>query len=49
MDKKYIIYASDGMPENDISISCADIDDMMNYAKAVLLNGYSEVSLVISD
>lgn len=40
---KYMVYAKDYEPENDIKIECADIYEMNKYAEACRKQGYKEV------
>lgn len=43
MKKQFFVYANDGDPENDITITCHDQKDMLNYARACREQGYTEV------
>ena len=43
MNKKFMVYAIAEYEENNISIECSDIQDMDNYAKACVEQGYKEV------
>ncbi|MHB8171252.1 MAG: hypothetical protein ACYDG6_06885 [Thermincolia bacterium] len=42
-DKRFMVYAIDKDPANNISIECSDIDDMDKYANACKEQGYIEV------
>lgn len=43
MNGKFTVYAIDEDESNNITIECSDIQDMDNYAKACIEQGYKEV------
>jgi hypothetical protein len=43
MNGKFMVYAIDKDPFNNISIECSDIEDMDNYANACKEQGYIDV------
>lgn len=49
MDNKYMIYTTNLETRENITVECADIDDMTNHANLLLSKGFKEVRLVISD
>jgi hypothetical protein len=42
----YLVTAKDGKKENDITIECSDMQDMVNYALACKEQGYTEVNTI---
>ena len=46
---KYTIHAYDLEKENDITVECADADDMGNYASALISQGYKKVVALIEN
>lgn len=43
MEGKFLVFAKDNFPDNDIVIECADMDDMNNYADECRNQGYISV------
>lgn len=48
-EKKYMIYATSNDNDSNIVVECADIDDMTDYANALLTDGYKELRLLVED
>lgn len=49
MEKRYVIYARNHEHDSNKVIDCADIDDMTDYANALLYGGYKDLTLSIED